>query len=842
MASLEDLSRELECSICGSVMIDPRVLNCQHTFCLRCIFALIKRDRAHNPPIKCPFGCSTACSTEWGDVRSLKRNPLIASLCAARRRSLFVDPTDAACDWCNSDHVACNMCSRCSSAICAQCSSENMSDHAFLCAETERTTSPTVGDSQDGAAASAGSAATDVVKRYEALVSSKSAQASIKEFFMANMHLLGIGTNGDGIVVDEPLELLFIPHYVQHCVGRAVTSQGGEHTSQYQIIVPAAGYEQTHTFAHMVKKPYCERLWDSKELSILARCISGTEHASSVLETAIAIARHELKALAFPSTSHTDVNLVVSITTFLREIRDVLAFILLPTFRRSALFANFWGHKHVERLCQLFAQSPTPLIKSEVTKRIRAHLELAGGLGKQFQVVIEGATHQVAELEGAIEKLEVCILASLGSCSDAGASREDRPRISKLLRLPDQLESLRNAFTVVVHTLRGHLSLLHAEMPEAVRGIDLADGARTAIITLEKKFIEECDKFLGVCGSAQHVHVLWTQCVIVLGRRFERDRLESFVKGRQGRFALCESFRLNKLNENVEQASRLMATVTPQICTIREQHVALLRRNVADMNGLLVLQGQLCNLTTQVLDVYQKEHFIKLREASSSATEYLLCLSSFVARCYLETRPKESEILGTSPEQDCAEISKVLTNLGSRLNAQCNIVHRSSVALLGHTRRMGRCAAVLLHASAFVADGDGAALPNSSSSAAENQEAFGSATFDEACAQAATEEVRGRISKSVPHMIRDAVTVQLNVKERVLLPYRKGHFFLPQKFPFRSFEYLVDAQTGDFVFEDIPEYGFDAVLTHVETFCKSKALFLFLNVAVATLGIAIRKS
>lgn len=853
MASLEDISRELECSICGSIMIDPRVLHCQHSFCLRCIFVLIKRDRSQNPSIKCPFGCPAVISAERGDVRSLKRNPLIASLCAARRRSIF-SPDDSSCDWCSSDHVACKMCSKCSSIICHRCDEEALSDHAFLCSEQACRVSPTavpgVERSQDDAVDEF-----SPVKRYATLVSSKSAATSIRGFFQSDPQLRryteNISKTDDDadLIIGDCDELLYIPHFVQRCVAKAVMADGSEQASQYTVVVPAPNFHDTpETFAHISKKAESERLWDSDELLILSRCISSAENAATVVDNCVRIATQVRKALAFPSASATDINIVVSMVVFMREMYDLVSYIVIPFLRRSALFANFWGHKHVERLIQLFHQAPTSLRKAEVTKRIKAHLEIGGGLGKQFQKAADATQQRLDSLISALDSLESTLSGSFSIVSASPASvfdeGEGRPRISKLLKFPEHLESLRTSFVSIVESLRKNISNLHLEISEALRGIGLDDNARAAIITLEKKFAEECDKFLGICGSSQHIHVLWTQCVVVLGKKFERKHVQQFLEGRRGRFALREPFSLTKLNESIEQASRMMANVIPQIGSVRDQHISLLRRNISDMNGLLVLQNQLCNLTTQVLDVFQKEHFIKLREVSTSSTEYLMELSNFVTRSYLDERPEEHEILGSC--DNITEISKILTSLGSRLNEKCRIVHRSSAVLLDVTRCMGRCAAVLLHANTtdlISAPRTGSPVLNVNPAIEqENEVLFEAVEFDAESTSFVFEEVRRRVAKDLPNMIRGAATVQLESRSRILLPYRRGHFFLPHKFPFRTFEYLVDAQTGDFIVEDVPEHGFDAVMTFVEKFVNSKATFILMNSIIAMAAVVYKKA
>jgi len=57
MATANELDETLECSICKEVLKDPRILPCEHTFCLECIKKWSVRQ------LTCPV-----CRTRFDDL------------------------------------------------------------------------------------------------------------------------------------------------------------------------------------------------------------------------------------------------------------------------------------------------------------------------------------------------------------------------------------------------------------------------------------------------------------------------------------------------------------------------------------------------------------------------------------------------------------------------------------------------------------------------------------------------------------------------------------------------------------------------------------------------------
>ena len=51
---IEVLEEELQCFICHQEVDDPRVLNCQHSFCYGCLGRIQKRRRFGGMAVRCP--------------------------------------------------------------------------------------------------------------------------------------------------------------------------------------------------------------------------------------------------------------------------------------------------------------------------------------------------------------------------------------------------------------------------------------------------------------------------------------------------------------------------------------------------------------------------------------------------------------------------------------------------------------------------------------------------------------------------------------------------------------------------------------------------------------------
>ena len=64
------------CKICNKSMIDPRILPCSHSFCLRC---LESSNTSNNNCSSCP-SCAIVFDMPQGGLMNLKKNEFIESL------------------------------------------------------------------------------------------------------------------------------------------------------------------------------------------------------------------------------------------------------------------------------------------------------------------------------------------------------------------------------------------------------------------------------------------------------------------------------------------------------------------------------------------------------------------------------------------------------------------------------------------------------------------------------------------------------------------------------------------------------------------------------------------
>ncbi|CAJ1990997.1 hypothetical protein conserved [Leishmania donovani] len=84
---VDGIQEELMCAICGSVFIDPRILECQHCFCLRCLYSTVSRDRTSQIEVPCAYRCAAVTVTQ-GDIRTVPKNHYITNTCVLLRQQL----------------------------------------------------------------------------------------------------------------------------------------------------------------------------------------------------------------------------------------------------------------------------------------------------------------------------------------------------------------------------------------------------------------------------------------------------------------------------------------------------------------------------------------------------------------------------------------------------------------------------------------------------------------------------------------------------------------------------------------------------------------------------------
>ena len=120
-----------ECTICTEVFTDPRVLPCQHTFCLKCLMNYGK-DRQPGDDMPCPL-CRKEFTIPDDGLSGMQKNFFMEKLLSARKLSAGEEAGHIPCDVCSSDEgrpseatspakPATKHCLQCQQNYCDQCS------------------------------------------------------------------------------------------------------------------------------------------------------------------------------------------------------------------------------------------------------------------------------------------------------------------------------------------------------------------------------------------------------------------------------------------------------------------------------------------------------------------------------------------------------------------------------------------------------------------------------------------------------------------------------------------------------------------------------------------------
>ena len=131
MSVVKELYDMTECSICTEVFTDPRVLPCQHTFCLQCLMDYGRHRRPGNR-MPCPL-CREEFTIPADGLTGMPKNFFMEKLLSARKRSAGEDAGQregglVLCDVCNTEAAssapppATKHCPECQQNYCDQCS------------------------------------------------------------------------------------------------------------------------------------------------------------------------------------------------------------------------------------------------------------------------------------------------------------------------------------------------------------------------------------------------------------------------------------------------------------------------------------------------------------------------------------------------------------------------------------------------------------------------------------------------------------------------------------------------------------------------------------------------
>lgn len=136
---------ELECPLCLTTFVDPRVLDCQHCFCFKCLYRYhhsstqILSPQAVCGTIACPLKCRKL--TFIGSIFNLPQNFIVSQLSFTARKNEYDEryanqreSSSVGCEWCSRLNSV-DACSKCYSFVCKSCQ-KGASLHSTVCSST----------------------------------------------------------------------------------------------------------------------------------------------------------------------------------------------------------------------------------------------------------------------------------------------------------------------------------------------------------------------------------------------------------------------------------------------------------------------------------------------------------------------------------------------------------------------------------------------------------------------------------------------------------------------------------------------------------------------------------
>jgi len=114
----KELDVMTECSICTEVFTDPRVLPCNHSFCLKCLLNY-GEDRQPGDSMPCPL-CRKEFTIPDDGLSGTQRNFLVEKLLHARKLSVGEEASRVLCDIHKGEEIKV-FCLECKLAICVRC-------------------------------------------------------------------------------------------------------------------------------------------------------------------------------------------------------------------------------------------------------------------------------------------------------------------------------------------------------------------------------------------------------------------------------------------------------------------------------------------------------------------------------------------------------------------------------------------------------------------------------------------------------------------------------------------------------------------------------------------------
>ncbi|XP_038052435.1 tripartite motif-containing protein 2-like [Patiria miniata] len=133
----------LECPICCCRFTDPKMLDCLHSFCLKCLEEMMSKQKSEAEKITCPV-CRRETQVPDGVLQSLSSSFFLISLVDEinKQEKLLGKSltTSATCKSCDEGHEAVSRCLDCMANICKKCQEAHQflkytKDHRIIPAE-----------------------------------------------------------------------------------------------------------------------------------------------------------------------------------------------------------------------------------------------------------------------------------------------------------------------------------------------------------------------------------------------------------------------------------------------------------------------------------------------------------------------------------------------------------------------------------------------------------------------------------------------------------------------------------------------------------------------------------
>jgi hypothetical protein len=594
-ATLEGFAKELECVICNSTMVDPRVLSCQHVFCLRCIFQLVKRDRGANVVVRCPFKCDDVTRTT-GDVRTLKRNPMIGNLCVTMRQKAFERGTIDACDWCDTSVTrggepdGSKFCDRCGSVLCGGCRANRHCDHAYLCAAAEAVSAVSI--------TILPCLMTPRICVFTAADTYAEMAKDTRLAALLSMHGLQL----------QPIAEPHVEYIVCPQVDVEVKS-GTDNGVFSTTIIP----EETSFASREFEPALCRHISvasapSSPELALLNECAAASDalvrHLSTIRRTCSALARRVVGSRPHPR-QHTTVRAVLALANAADAMVAACGVNACRPLRRLVLVAHLLNIPHTQRLTERAGRARDDLERRSIDLALASHTRIALGLTNRVYAAFEAL---ISEYEECAAETSDLVLASLKMLElPPSPTATSSSLLSEPVSVPmDALDGVTRSMVALEKATKELVTIEDRLAIITRHAMDSALGEVPMETSMKDHFHELGQKLSTTAG---HVRIVTSSWAFVAS-------LATAAGVTPPDLALLPLTIADELSDDQKQVlggvDQLVDSLLPQIFEFRKQHFDMVNasphRDDPNRQGLL---EQLAHLILQALDLFCKDQLMR---------------------------------------------------------------------------------------------------------------------------------------------------------------------------------------------------------------------------------------